>query len=311
MKRKTIARSRAFSLIELLVVLAVIGVLAAILSPVISSGKRSAKRVVDISRLRQISMAMLLYANDSDDSLPLGFMVEDDQTWKTYNLYPIPPDWEPDGYEEYYRRTQTVWANAITSYLRSTDVLSSRAGRDRYIERAIYERGRDDYIRTNFQFNGLLSSYQHSSITAPSELPMISQNRGEMNLVGYFTTSPRLVCTNVGPCRFSPARRGCGFENGSISHMLFSPFYSQWVHGKGQLVAFADGSAKWRSMDAPPNLPSDYTTMYWTRLNKRGISVAEWREEHGCHTLLFQPDFDFADFGNPIEEPSAKYSGRN
>ncbi|HLK16871.1 MAG TPA: prepilin-type N-terminal cleavage/methylation domain-containing protein [Fimbriimonadaceae bacterium] len=60
---------RAFTLIELLVVIAIIAILAAILFPVYAQAKLQAKKAADLSNIKQHSMAMLMYTNDSDDVL--------------------------------------------------------------------------------------------------------------------------------------------------------------------------------------------------------------------------------------------------
>jgi prepilin-type N-terminal cleavage/methylation domain-containing protein len=65
MKRQT-----AFTLVELLVVFAIISVLAAILFPVFVSAKRSAKRTTALSNVDEIGKALHLYLNDFDDTLP-------------------------------------------------------------------------------------------------------------------------------------------------------------------------------------------------------------------------------------------------
>ena len=59
---------RAFTLIELLVVIAIIAILAAILFPVFAQAKMQAKKTVDLSNMKQMSLAILMYANDSDDT---------------------------------------------------------------------------------------------------------------------------------------------------------------------------------------------------------------------------------------------------
>jgi prepilin-type N-terminal cleavage/methylation domain-containing protein len=61
---------RAFTLIELLVVIAIIAILAAILFPVFAQAKLAAKKTVSISNQKQLGLAILMYANDYDDTYP-------------------------------------------------------------------------------------------------------------------------------------------------------------------------------------------------------------------------------------------------
>src|SRR5947208_376248 len=59
--------SRAFTLLELLAVLAVMMVLAAILAPALSRSKESGRRIQCLSNLRQMILAALQYAEDDKD----------------------------------------------------------------------------------------------------------------------------------------------------------------------------------------------------------------------------------------------------
>lgn len=60
----------AFTLVELLVVLAIIGVIAAMLLPTLGRAKRSAQSVACVSNLRQLGIALVLYVQDNNDRLP-------------------------------------------------------------------------------------------------------------------------------------------------------------------------------------------------------------------------------------------------
>jgi prepilin-type N-terminal cleavage/methylation domain-containing protein/prepilin-type processing-associated H-X9-DG protein len=63
-------RRQGFTLIELLVVIAIIAILAAILFPVFAQAKDAAKKTQDLSNMKNITMAAILYAGDQDDTLP-------------------------------------------------------------------------------------------------------------------------------------------------------------------------------------------------------------------------------------------------
>ena len=58
-----------FTLIELLVVIAIIAILAAILFPVFAQARASARNTADMSNLKQLGTAALMYAQDSDENL--------------------------------------------------------------------------------------------------------------------------------------------------------------------------------------------------------------------------------------------------
>jgi prepilin-type N-terminal cleavage/methylation domain-containing protein/prepilin-type processing-associated H-X9-DG protein len=60
----------AFTLVELLIVIAIIGVLVGLLMPTVSGARESARRTACASNLRQISGCLTVYAADNDRKLP-------------------------------------------------------------------------------------------------------------------------------------------------------------------------------------------------------------------------------------------------
>jgi prepilin-type N-terminal cleavage/methylation domain-containing protein len=62
--------ARAFTLIEVMVVLAVIVIMMAMVYPAFTTISERAKATKDMSNLRQVGLAMQTYLNDKDDVLP-------------------------------------------------------------------------------------------------------------------------------------------------------------------------------------------------------------------------------------------------
>lgn len=60
----------AFTLVELLVVIALIAILASLLLPALANAKQQGKRAVCLSNLRQIGIATLLYADENGEYPP-------------------------------------------------------------------------------------------------------------------------------------------------------------------------------------------------------------------------------------------------
>lgn len=83
---------RAFTLIELLVVIAIIAILAAILFPVFAQAKNSAKQSQNLSNVKQLGAAALMYAIDNDDTFSQLAWVRQGNSWYSEEFYSL---WQP------------------------------------------------------------------------------------------------------------------------------------------------------------------------------------------------------------------------
>ncbi len=72
MKIKLNLNNKGFMLIELLIVIAIIGILAGILLTAISRARESGRRTQCASNLRQIGFGLIMYSNENKETFPNG-----------------------------------------------------------------------------------------------------------------------------------------------------------------------------------------------------------------------------------------------
>jgi prepilin-type N-terminal cleavage/methylation domain-containing protein/prepilin-type processing-associated H-X9-DG protein len=87
-------RRRGFTLIEILVVIAIIAILAAIIFPIFSRARAKARQTRCLSNVKQLALAMDMYAQDYEEQLPVAHNGPGggglDGGWVWYDVFPVP-----------------------------------------------------------------------------------------------------------------------------------------------------------------------------------------------------------------------------
>jgi prepilin-type N-terminal cleavage/methylation domain-containing protein/prepilin-type processing-associated H-X9-DG protein len=108
-------KTRAFTLLELLVVITIIGILAAMLLPALSRSKASARRIDCLSHTKQLALAATMYGQDNVDSLPWPNWGAKFQGWLYTPVGGMPP--APTNPPENAYLGGTLW-----SYVKATTI---------------------------------------------------------------------------------------------------------------------------------------------------------------------------------------------
>lgn len=92
---------KKFTLLELLVVVAIIGILASLLLPSLGKAREKGKQAVCLSNARQISLAILMYTGDNNNKAPIDDLIDHNTRWfdllaPDYLSAPKTANWAPE-----------------------------------------------------------------------------------------------------------------------------------------------------------------------------------------------------------------------
>ena len=245
---------RAFSLIEILVVIAIIGLLAAILFPVFGRAHDNARRSGCQSNLKQLGLGFAQYGQDYDERLPFAFSDTPDGSW--------------DQYLQPYLGMKTIGVTASPLVLRCPN---------------------DSYDRTNGSCAAYTSQeLEYRSYSQPSKIsggvPLFIAGARRDNTTGLVCSScttgyfnegrnlaelPSVVTTlllaenpgtrnrfrtSTGPVVAGPSSQG-------VQYAYSTPVTIPPIHFNGWNYLFVDGHVKWLSPEATVNPASGGTTV--------------------------------------------------
>jgi len=258
MRERTNRRRRAFTLVELLVVIGIIAVLIGILLPSLLTARESARRTACLSNLRQLGMACIEYSTKYKGGyVPLGYMIFSSGTHiKLLNTTAL------------YNRTDG-YGPIILGYLVEAKLIKD--GRPYYCPSESNPQWMYD-IRTN---SGLSAAFSDNPWPfAPAGTQQETRfGYSARPMVGWQMPPP---VTGSGPQKFftvgnKPANlpKLAPLKSKAIlADANLTPKHLETRHKKGVNVMYANGSAKWvpkeqfarpgtAYMALDPQLPSD------------------------------------------------------
>ena len=204
----------AFTLLELLAVIAIIAILAALLLPTLRNAKEKGRRTVCMSNLKQISLGLRMYSDDSSDKAP--------RTPGTTNS----PGLNWSGYKALMK--SYVGINGASSpqdkvFTCPKDTFYyDMAGSFQHVPRGLYEQPLD-YLsyafnggnaRTNSNDPGIAGRLL-SSIKDPAKTVLVAESPA---FIPYSWHQPRPPAPNGAPM-FEDARNMVGFVDGHVSYI--------------------------------------------------------------------------------------------
>jgi prepilin-type N-terminal cleavage/methylation domain-containing protein len=308
---------KAFTLIELLVVIAIIAILAAILFPVFAQAKQAAKKTADLSNLKQMGTASMIYTSDYDDTFMLQTGISCDGEWNYNSRIYIPSNWnasrnaqEAAGCFRRIRGGRDAAPNSILPYTKNQDMFYQP-------DAPVVEIGGGDWdtsaanlaarpTNVSYSFNGLMGTMSATEPVSPTTTPLWWPMFGKKAERGGGYTNPFLICPQADQaCRFSASgpfvtdasacnagrdNRGISDPNGIQSSFGNVSYGTQWIFGgKTQNWVYADGHAKSKVAGTgdPKNDPFAPAGTY---LQNGVPSQSGIYQDSQCHIPLFRPD---------------------
>ncbi|MFA4890514.1 MAG: type II secretion system protein [Candidatus Paceibacterota bacterium] len=109
-------RNKGFTLIELLVVIAIIGILSSVVLASLNSARKKSRDARRISDLKQIQLALEMYADASGSLYPAGDYATAMGLLKTGGFFPQIPVDPLNAGNNVYKYTGTLVSSSCTSY---------------------------------------------------------------------------------------------------------------------------------------------------------------------------------------------------
>jgi prepilin-type N-terminal cleavage/methylation domain-containing protein/prepilin-type processing-associated H-X9-DG protein len=249
-------KSRAFTLVELLVVIGIIAVLIGILLPTLSSARRNSNSVKCLSNLRQIGAAFFLYASEYKGYWPVAVEEAGDDIYKAAEEH----RW-PDLIAPFVSSTQQFKYNDLEE-IRNNSVIW---GCPEWVRTYEHGTGKADLVRVGYGMNFLCTYYDGDKTIAYLYNNFNDQNpRSDSKMA--FTKQTQWT---------KSAERGLVAD--SITHVLDIP---NTFNSSNAMFPFD------YNMNSSGNIPADCLYIDTTRHLKPGMTKAQAYKQKGANMLF-------------------------
>jgi len=267
-------RRQGFTLVEMLVVIAIISLLAAILFPVLSRVRERAKQTSCMSNMRQLGMALTLYLNDKNEGFPPFVVGQTDP--RPLPLIeraskvdgPVPPA-VPEVPADLY--IMEIAGSGLAHFVSWMDCIYPYTGRSLTLFTCpSHRQSVTDLTDPNVAFGGSPEEYAYVTNNR-FKVPSFAYVTGYSNIYGSVGGNPALSYNIAGWPSYRPVRLSMvqdatyklflTHDYTLYSHTTASYQYTRsldnyaakgtqramWPHSDGAVQLFADGHAKWLS----------------------------------------------------------------
>ncbi len=227
-------RKSAFTLIELLVVIAIIAILAAILFPVFAQARAKAKQATDLSNLKQIGLAAMMYMQDYDGRLvPYGIRDASGGTPHWINLYQ-PYIKNRSLFRSPSDRSTLKWAQTEDEWTASTThpTLGNLRRTSYAINTYLWSSNETDY--PTYTFFG-----SDSQVNLPASVVYMTMNAKDRRIIPFYPMCWGTTDLDPAPNFKCGTRRTWDAVKGQPNDIDVE------VHSGGENYLYMDGHAKW------------------------------------------------------------------